>query len=69
MWNDEYRGLQFSYDDEWSALSLGSLCQYHQIAGLCREGVARYDLGTDMEYKRRWAEEQFETTLLVVVAR
>jgi CelD/BcsL family acetyltransferase involved in cellulose biosynthesis len=69
VWGGEYRGLQFSYDDDWSQLSLGSLCQYHQILGLCAEGVERYDLGTDMEYKRRWAEAQFETTLLVVVAR
>jgi hypothetical protein len=69
VWGTEYRGLQFSYDDEWSALSLGTLCQYHQIVGLCQDGVERYDLGTDMDYKRRWAEEQFETSLLIVVAR
>jgi CelD/BcsL family acetyltransferase involved in cellulose biosynthesis len=64
-----YRGLQFSFDDEDRELALGNLCQYRQILALCDEGVTRYDLGTDMEYKRRWAEAQFETTLLVVVAR
>jgi CelD/BcsL family acetyltransferase involved in cellulose biosynthesis len=65
----EYRGLQFSYDDAHARYSLGSLCQYHQIIELCAEGVARYDLGTDMDYKRRWAEEQFQTSLLVVIPR
>jgi CelD/BcsL family acetyltransferase involved in cellulose biosynthesis len=65
----EYRGLQFSYDDEHGRYSLGSLCQYHQIVELCAEGITRYDLGTDMDYKRRWAEEQFQTSLLVVIPR
>ncbi len=65
----EYRGLQFSYDDRESRYSPGSLCQYHQIVELCREGVVRYDLGTDMDYKRRWAEEQFVTSLLVIIPR
>jgi len=69
VWGGEYRGLQFSYDDDHAALSLGSLCQYHQIVELCAEGVLHYDLGTDMDYKRRWAEARLETALLVVIAR
>jgi hypothetical protein len=63
----EYRGLQFSYDDALADLSLGSLCQLDQIARLCAEGVTSYDLGTDMEYKRRWAERAPASDLLVVV--
>ncbi|HTR56369.1 MAG TPA: GNAT family N-acetyltransferase [Kofleriaceae bacterium] len=63
----EYRGLQFSYDDDHAALGLGSLLQLRQIAELCAEGVARYDLGTEMDYKRRWAEEIMETEMLVLV--
>jgi CelD/BcsL family acetyltransferase involved in cellulose biosynthesis len=63
----EYRGLQFSYADELSSLGLGSLLQYEQIAALCAEGVGRYDLGTEMDYKRRWAEELVETEMLVIV--
>jgi CelD/BcsL family acetyltransferase involved in cellulose biosynthesis len=66
---DEYRGLQFSYDATLERFSLGSLCQLHQIEALCGEGVSRYDLGTDMDYKRRWAEDQFETALLVIAPR
>ena len=43
------------------------LLQYHQIIELCEEGVARYDLGTEMDYKRRWAEDVMETEMLVLV--
>jgi hypothetical protein len=63
----EYRGLQFSYSDEHAELGIGGLLQYHQIALLCDEGVVRYDLGTEMDYKRRWAEEVMETEMLVLV--
>ena len=64
---DEYRGLQFSYADETSKLGIGSLLQYHQIEELCVDGISRYDLGTEMEYKRKWAEEMMATEMLVVV--
>jgi hypothetical protein len=69
VFDGEYRGLQFSFDREAAHLSLGSLLQLHQIEELCDEGVRRYDLGQDMEYKRRWAEEVFETILLILVNR
>lgn len=67
VFEGEYRGLQFSYDDEYSFLGVGGLLQYHQVVALCAEGVARYDLGTEMDYKRRWAEEVMETEMLVIV--
>ena len=63
----EYRGLQFSYDDDLARLGIGSLLQYHQIEALVAEGVTRYDLGTEMDYKRRWAEDIMETEMLVIV--
>lgn len=63
----EYRGLQFSYDADLAHLSVGGLLQYHQVTELCAEGIARYDLGTEMDYKRRWAEEIMETEMLVLV--
>ena len=63
----EYRGLQFSYDEEHAGLGIGGLLQYRQVAALCDERVARYDLGTEMDYKRRWAEEVMETEMLVLV--
>src|SRR5690349_3972971 len=63
----EYRGLQFSYHDDFSKLGIGGLLQYQQVVELCGEGVGRYDLGTEMDYKRRWAEEIMETEMLVLV--
>jgi CelD/BcsL family acetyltransferase involved in cellulose biosynthesis len=63
----EYRGLQFSYDDELRELGIGGLLQFQQVTELCEEGVGRYDLGTEMDYKRRWAEEIMETEMLVLV--
>ncbi|MBL9017358.1 MAG: GNAT family N-acetyltransferase [Myxococcales bacterium] len=63
----EYRGLQFSYDDAYAQYGLGGLLQYHQIAELCAGGIERYDLGTEMDYKRRWAEDVMETEMLVLV--
>jgi hypothetical protein len=67
VFEGEYRGLQFSYDDEHARLGIGGLLQYHQIEALVAEGVGRYDLGTEMDYKRRWAEEIVETEMLVLV--
>lgn len=63
----EYRGLQFSYDADLSQFGIGGLLQYQQVVELCAEGLARYDLGTEMDYKRRWAEEIMETEMLVLV--
>ena len=62
-----YRGLQFSHDVELRHLSLGNVLQRQQIELLCAEGVLRYDLGSTMEYKQRWADGPFVTRLLVVL--
>lgn len=69
VFDREYRGLQFSFDRDHERYSLGSLCQYHQITELVGEDIVRYDLGQDMDYKRRWAEDAFETVMLVLVNR
>jgi len=63
----EYRGLQFSYDDDHAQLGIGGLLQLEQVGELSAEGVMRYDLGTEMDYKRRWAEDTMETEMLVLV--
>lgn len=52
-----YRGLQFSYDAELEHLSIGNLLQLRQIEELCAEGFVEYDLGMEMDYKHRWAED------------
>lgn len=67
VFEGEYRGLQFSYDDAYAHLGVGGLLQYHQVVELVGEGVGRYDLGTEMDYKRRWAEDTVETEMLVIV--
>lgn len=61
-----YRGLQFSYDEAYAPLSLGSLCQRQQIEELCTEGFVNYDLGTEIAYKERWADRTFDTITLTV---
>lgn len=60
-----YRGLQVSFDDRYRELSLGNVMQAEMIARLAAAGVATYDLGSDMEYKARWAEPGIETVTLV----
>lgn len=69
VFGDGYRGLQFSFAREHAALSLGNLCQYHQVQALCDEGVRRYDLGAEVEYKRRWGELVLETVSLFALPR
>jgi hypothetical protein len=64
-----YRGLQFSYVAGTEALSLGNLCQYHQLERLIGEGIEYYDLGSDMDYKRRWGEIERKTVTLLAVPR
>ena len=62
-----YRGLQLSYDQEVAALGIGHLLQLEQVERAAVEGVALYDLGMDMPYKRRWADQVDETFSIVVV--
>jgi hypothetical protein len=66
----EYRGLQVSFDDRVAELSPGVLAHVEMIEWLSAEGVSSYDLGSDMEYKRRWGELGLETkTWVVTLAR
>jgi len=62
-----FRGLQMGYDRACETLSLGNLCQWQLIQRLAGEGIARYDLGMDIDYKRRWAEERLELVTLLLV--
>lgn len=66
LFGDTYRGLQFSFDQAHAHRSIGNLMQWATLRDLCAEGVVRYDLGTEMEYKLRWAEQRVETVALVV---
>jgi len=64
-----YRGLQFSFARGLEALALGNLLQLRMIERLCDEGVAEYDLGTDVEYKLRWGEITRESVMLIALPR
>ena len=66
VFGDTYRGLQLSFDQELEKLSPGNLAQLAMIRALCEEGIAWYDLGSELEYKSRWAEERRETVTLWV---
>ncbi len=65
LFGDTFRGLQMSYDDRFRSLGLGNLVQLQLVERLCAEGVRWYDLGTDMDYKQRWAEPGLQTVALV----
>ena len=54
-----------SYDAELSHLSLGNLLQLEMISQLCEQGIQSYDLGSNQESKRRFAEEGLQTATLI----
>ena len=63
---DTFRGLQMSYDQDYKHLSLGNLIQQQLITRMSEEALTRYDLGTEMDYKRPWSEPGMETVALVI---
>lgn len=65
---ETFRGLQLGYTSEVADLGVGHLLQLEQIRRSAGEGIVTYDLGMDMEYKRRWAD-RVEETFSVIVGR
>jgi CelD/BcsL family acetyltransferase involved in cellulose biosynthesis len=61
-----YRGLQVSFDDAHARDGPGVLAHLEMIGLLADEGADGYDLGTDMEYKRRWGEPGLRTVAYVL---
>ncbi len=64
--NRRYRGLQLSYTTQVRQLSVSHLLQFQEINRLTGEGVRVYDMGMDMDYKRRWADRSESSIVLVV---
>jgi hypothetical protein len=62
-----YRGLQLSYSQSVEHLGVGHLLQAHELKRVGPE-IHTYDLGMDMEYKRRWSDE-IRSTVVVIVHR
>ena len=65
--NNIYRGLQLSYIEPVADLGVGHLLQSHPLRSL-DASVHTYDMGMDMEYKRRWSDE-IRSTVVVIVHR
>ncbi len=63
-----YRGLQLSFTESVGHLSISHLLQDHTIRQLGEEPVHTYDMGMDMEYKRRWADRT-EASMSLIVRR
>ena len=66
---DTYRGLQVSFIEESRGLSVGNLLQWHEVQRMCTENLRTYDLGMDIDYKRRWAENEMTTRTVFAVRR
>ena len=61
-----YRGFQLSYDDQFAHLGLGNLIQWMLLQRLHQEGIATYDLGMEMEYKKRWSDRLLRLDNLIL---
>ncbi len=64
--HDRYRGLQLSYATDVGSLSLGHLLQLHEIHRMAASGVRTYDMGMDMPYKQKMADQAMASVMLVV---
>ncbi len=64
--NGRYRGLQLSYVESARHLSVSHLLQLREIRQLCDNGTGTYDMGMDMEYKRRWSDQEDTSVVLVL---
>ncbi|MEX2208256.1 MAG: GNAT family N-acetyltransferase [Myxococcota bacterium] len=64
-----FRGLQFSFRESERRLGLGNALQAEMIERLCAEGLSVYDLGSQSDYKRRWAEPGLVTLRLLARPR
>lgn len=66
IFQDIFRGLQMSFDQDFHKLSPGNLVQIEMIRQLHAEGVAVYDMGQSMDYKTSWTDAEFETVAVIV---
>lgn len=64
-----YRGLQMAYRADCRALGLGHLAQFLMIRHLATEAVQSYDLGMDLDYKRRWSDQLRSITNFLLLRR
>jgi len=66
LFANTYRGLQFSYAEEYQDFALGNYMQALVIEELAQAGVELYDLGaTSGHYKERWADREVPSSIFV----
>ncbi|AWV88219.1 GNAT family N-acetyltransferase [Bradymonas sediminis] len=66
IFQNTYRGLQMSFDQDYHDISPGNLAQIEMIQCLARDGVEIYDMGQSMDYKSSWTDAEFETVAVIV---
>ena len=66
VFGETFRGLQFSYLERHRDLSLGNLLQLAMIERLFEQGISNYDLGSDIDYKKKWGESGLKTQTMVI---
>lgn len=66
IFQNTYRGLQMSFDQEYRDISPGNLAQIEMIRGLANDGIEVYDMGQSMDYKSSWTDAEFETVAVIV---
>lgn len=66
IFQNTYRGLQMSFDQDFHDISPGNLAQVEMIRNLAADGVAIYDMGQSMDYKSSWTDAEFETVAVIV---
>jgi hypothetical protein len=69
LFGDTYRGLQFAQARRFEDCALGNLGQLAQVRALAAEGIRFYDLGSEVDYKKRWGEIAFDTVTVLALPR
>lgn len=66
IFQNTYRGLQMSFDQDFHDISPGNLAQIEMIRNLAADGIDIYDMGQSMDYKSSWTDAEFETVAVIV---
>jgi len=61
-----FRGLQMSYDNDYRALGLGNMLQHNMLDYLANNNVEGYDLGSEVAYKSRWVEKKLAVPSIII---
>ena len=62
---EHFRGLQLGYDPAWAPCAPAHLLQEALLPHLVEAGVRWYNLGMDIDYKARWADQRINLAQVV----